>query len=189
VKNKTDQNKGFTLIEILVVVSIISLLSSIVISAVTQTRTNARDSRRLTDLKQLNTALALYQLDHGSYPVTFCQGMVNGDNSWAGFEAPIYANIGVCAVNSGPLIYANLTEALKVYVKDPKLFNNVDDGALYNGLLGQDYKLMIWRTPENMKNFPNSVIDYNRCGTIESNGQCSSGENAIGIWTPGAEWY
>lgn len=63
------KNKGFTLIELLVVVAIISLLSSIVFASLNTARAKARDARRLSDLHQLDNALALYASDHnGSYP-------------------------------------------------------------------------------------------------------------------------
>jgi len=60
--------KGFTLIELLVVVAIIGLLSTLAVVALGQAREKARDSKRLADLKQLQTALELYYTDNGAYP-------------------------------------------------------------------------------------------------------------------------
>jgi type II secretion system protein G len=62
--------KGFTLIELLVVVSIIGLLASVVLASLDVARTSARDTRRLADIKALQTALELYYNDFGSYPTT-----------------------------------------------------------------------------------------------------------------------
>jgi prepilin-type N-terminal cleavage/methylation domain-containing protein len=62
--------KGFTLIELIVVISIISLLSSVVLSSLNTVRAKARDSQRLSDMVQLRNALQLYYNDHGSYPRT-----------------------------------------------------------------------------------------------------------------------
>ena len=59
---------GFTLVELLVVISIIGLLSSIVLTSVNSARARARDARRLADTRQIQNALALYYDDHGSYP-------------------------------------------------------------------------------------------------------------------------
>lgn len=64
-KNK----KGFTLIELLVVIAIIGLLSTLAIVALNNARQKARDARRLSDIKQIQTALELYFTDAGSYPL------------------------------------------------------------------------------------------------------------------------
>ncbi len=60
--------KGFTLIELLVVIAIIGLLSTLAVVALGQARVKARDSKRLSDLKQLQTALELYYTDNNAYP-------------------------------------------------------------------------------------------------------------------------
>lgn len=60
--------KGFTLIELIVVIAIIGLLSTLAVVALGSARTKARDSKRLADLKQLQTALELYYTDQNAYP-------------------------------------------------------------------------------------------------------------------------
>jgi len=60
--------KGFTLIELLVVIAIIGLLSTLAVVALGQARLKARDSKRLSDLKQIQTALELYYTDQNAYP-------------------------------------------------------------------------------------------------------------------------
>ncbi len=63
-----QNNKGFTLIELLVVIAIIGLLASVVMSSLSNARTKARDTRRMQDLRQIQTALEMYYSSHNAYP-------------------------------------------------------------------------------------------------------------------------
>lgn len=71
---------GFTLIELLVVIAIIGLLSSVIMFGLNTARVKARDSRRLADLKQLESALELYYTDNNTYPVPSCG---SGSDAWS----------------------------------------------------------------------------------------------------------
>jgi prepilin-type N-terminal cleavage/methylation domain-containing protein len=63
------KSRGFTLIELLVVVAIIGILAALVISYLGQARLKARDARRKSDLREVQTALEQYADDNGgSYP-------------------------------------------------------------------------------------------------------------------------
>lgn len=63
------QRKGFTLIELLVVLAIIGLLSTLAVVSLNNAREKSRDSKRVSDIKQVQTALELYFSDVGKYPV------------------------------------------------------------------------------------------------------------------------
>ena len=62
------KQKGFTLVELLVVIAIIGLLSTLAVIALGSARSKARDARRISDIKQMQTALELYFADAGEYP-------------------------------------------------------------------------------------------------------------------------
>jgi len=62
--------KGFTLIELLVVIAIIGLLSTLSVLALNSARAKARDAKRISDVKQLQTALEMYYNDNNDYPAT-----------------------------------------------------------------------------------------------------------------------
>ena len=64
----TKQGQGFTLIELLVVIAIIGLLSTLSVVSLNNARSRARDARRVSDIKQMQTALELYYNDVGTYP-------------------------------------------------------------------------------------------------------------------------
>lgn len=62
------KHRGFTLIELLVVIAIIGLLSTLSVVSLNNARARARDARRVSDVKQIQTALELYYNDVGIYP-------------------------------------------------------------------------------------------------------------------------
>ena len=61
---------GFTLIELMVTVSLIALLSSLALIAYMSARAKGRDAKRLSDITQMNTALELYFANNRGYPTT-----------------------------------------------------------------------------------------------------------------------
>ena len=63
-----SEKRGFTLIELLVVIGIIGLLASLSVVGVNNSRKKANDARRLSDIKQIQTALEMYYLEHPYYP-------------------------------------------------------------------------------------------------------------------------
>lgn len=62
------KDRGFTLVELLVVISIISLLASIVLTTVNSARAKARDARRLAEVRQIRLALDFYLDNNNTYP-------------------------------------------------------------------------------------------------------------------------
>jgi len=80
----TKQSQGFTLIELLVVIAIIGLLATIVLVSLNSARAKARDTKRITSMKQMQLALELYFDDNGSYPgTTSWVKDCSGDSSWS----------------------------------------------------------------------------------------------------------
>ncbi len=65
-----NTKRGFTLIEILVVIAIIGLLSSVVLASLATSRAKARDAKRIADLDEVKKALELYYDSNGGYPGT-----------------------------------------------------------------------------------------------------------------------
>lgn len=88
--------KGFTLIELLVVVVVIGALSGIVLSMINSGgfRDKARDSQRIADLKQLQTALELYFSEYRAYPNSGGGNWIRitGTDTLSNTLRPIYIN-------------------------------------------------------------------------------------------------
>jgi len=60
---------GFTLIELLVVIAIIGLLSTLAVVALNSARQRSRDAKRVSDIRQIQTALELGFSESNGYPV------------------------------------------------------------------------------------------------------------------------
>jgi len=65
---KINFSKGFTLVELLVVIAVIGILSTVVLLQLGSARAKARDIHLLTGIKQMETALYLYYDNNGSFP-------------------------------------------------------------------------------------------------------------------------
>ncbi len=65
-----NTRRGFTLIEILVVIAIIGILSSVVLASLATSRAKARDAKRVADIDEVRKALELYYDSNGAYPPT-----------------------------------------------------------------------------------------------------------------------
>lgn len=64
------QERGFTLIEIMVVVVILGILAAIVVPKIMSRPDEARVVKAKQDILAIQNALDLYRLDNGSYPTT-----------------------------------------------------------------------------------------------------------------------
>jgi prepilin-type N-terminal cleavage/methylation domain-containing protein len=124
-KQNQNTNSGFTLVELLVVISIIGILSSFAVVSLNSARAKARDALRKGDMAQIRTALNLYYDDNLSYPIC---GTWNGDDEDFG-----------AAVSAGSACYnGTLTTALSggarpflgEMPKDPK--NTTNDPNVSN---------------------------------------------------------
>ena len=66
------KKRGFTIVELLVVIVIIGILAAISIVAYNGVTAKARDAQRLQDVKTITKALELYYIDNGHYPNSSC---------------------------------------------------------------------------------------------------------------------
>src|SRR5262245_37668671 len=72
--------RGFTLIELVVVISILAILSGVLVPRVSNHLKAARDARRLADIKAVRSAVEQYYLDKGHYPAA------NANSAFGGWD-------------------------------------------------------------------------------------------------------
>src|ERR1041385_7866302 len=76
------RSKGFTLVELLVVIGIIALLVGILLPTLGKARSAANRVKCLSNMRQLATALFLYATEaHGSFPCHYT-GIGNYQSEW-----------------------------------------------------------------------------------------------------------
>lgn len=61
-------NRGFTLVEMLIVIGLIALVATITISGFGNLQQGARDGRRKEDIDKVNTAIQAFRNDAGQFP-------------------------------------------------------------------------------------------------------------------------
>jgi uncharacterized protein (TIGR02145 family)/prepilin-type N-terminal cleavage/methylation domain-containing protein len=100
--NFNKNNQGFTLIELLVVVVIIGIIATLAITSLSSARVKSRDIKRISDIKELSTALFMYYNRQGFYPtiITAGQAIVSPDGKTTYMQVvpsnPTPRNDGLC---------------------------------------------------------------------------------------------
>jgi len=65
-----NRNRGFTLIEVMVVVVILGILAAFIVPKIIGRPDEAKVAKVKSDVQALQTAMDLYRLDNGRYPTT-----------------------------------------------------------------------------------------------------------------------
>ena len=87
--------KGFTLIEMLIVVAIIAILASVFLVGLRGFRAGAYDSRRISDLQKMQSYLEIYYTKNRAYPNV---------STWSDLQTTlINAGVGVTAIPNDPI--------------------------------------------------------------------------------------
>ncbi|NMB48707.1 type II secretion system protein [Candidatus Kuenenbacteria bacterium] len=108
--------QGFTLIELLVVIAIFALMANITMVSLNKAKRESRDTKRLSDINQLRSALQLYSTDKLSYPV--------GDNVALGVDSRATLDTRGWATNppTSPIFMPTVP-------RDPRMVNLPEDAC------------------------------------------------------------
>jgi prepilin-type N-terminal cleavage/methylation domain-containing protein len=174
----TTQNRGFTLLEILVVTAIISIFLTTVYVNFTGSYAQARDAERKANVQNVATALELYKNKYGRYPEA-CNGPIprptpnpiQGSVLWSGEPG----TADECPSSGDDYIVGLAPEFIEELPTDPRA--RTDAGYVYAvNYNGSAYKFMAMNTVENETVTSDSA--FFRCG---------QGFNVMG--TPATETY
>jgi prepilin-type N-terminal cleavage/methylation domain-containing protein len=166
-RRSLKNRRGFTLVELMVVMSIISLMSSVVFASVNTARARARDSARYSSIQQMRNAIELYITKYGYAPLMGkdeeCQAGGYGEYDCSAREFDTDGANGPRNQNWVAL-QTELREFIPTLPKDPCGQNCSSDETMYR------FHYIAPRTMEvlcgcNMTNFDYAIYAENLEGT------------------------
>jgi len=129
------KTKGFTIIELLITITIIGVLATLTIVFLRPQILKARDAKRKSNINEIQTALEEYLTDNGCYPATGAVTCTPGN-----YLAPYLRKIQ-CDPEGGSYEYTSETTscpswyrifAILENIKDPSVSPGIGPGGMYN---------------------------------------------------------
>ena len=151
-KKQLNKQKGFTLIEMVVVIAVMGVLMGVAFRGFGTIQANSRDTRRIADLRNVQTQLELYFLRCGHYPT--------GTTDCGAAQT----------VETGVLNWTELTTRLSLVMPEGTPSERHPGHPLYEyrfGLRGQEYVVsaIMERRGNNPEVRGTSVVGLD-CGTL-----------------------
>jgi prepilin-type N-terminal cleavage/methylation domain-containing protein len=175
--------RGFTLVELIVVFSVIAILASLLVLGMTETRNRSRDSDRQADLRLMQNAIELYKNKYGRYPAG-----CNGANTWSG-QTVTALSTNRCTSASQEYIVGLAPEFIPALPKELKPNGDNSGYMYYVNTDGSTFKLVAYRTVESefvSDTHPFKACDMNTCASVRFNSnnqapRCQDG-NTYAVW-------
>ncbi len=142
---------GFTIVELVIVIAVIGILASIATVSYSGVQQKARNASRISDLKNMQDALEIYQSKNGVYPTT------NG--AWR----------GLCSSFGSTTSYIPDTGIVQNYFDgklpiDPRWKSPSDNKCYLYRSDAANYTVLAWQTAEGL------------CGNGDPGNSCNSEE-------------
>ncbi len=175
-----SKRRGFTLLELLVVMSLISLLSSLVMTSVNSARAKSRDIARIAQINQIQKALEMYYVDYGTYVVSVgavTAGYHNGGNGWVAFQGTDYplgvtnalAQLGYLSTSAAE--DQNITSVKATYSVAPYIYSWDQNFMIYVCNGGQSYSLTAVLEASTTQNMNHVISLCNGTGSNATGGR------------------
>lgn len=141
------KQKGFTIVELLIVIVVIGILAAITIVAFNGVQQRGRDAQRKSDVAAITKALELYYIDKGEYPAGNGSTTINNawsttaDASWATLQTklqPYYAKLPTDPVSTSA---TNVQSSGYNYA----YFSNIGAGTTYCGANTLQMYILVYR--------------------------------------------
>jgi type II secretion system protein G len=128
-----SKQKGFTIVELLIVIVVIGILAAITIVAFNGVQDRSRFAKAQSDISNLNKAVQMYYADNGKYPSPTV-GAPGCTNGWCGWD-----QVTDDAFIPG-LVPAYITKTPQMPTS-----NASNDTYLYHSTNGTEYRLMRYK--------------------------------------------
>jgi prepilin-type N-terminal cleavage/methylation domain-containing protein len=79
--NIMKARRGFTIMELLVSLAIIAVLLSVVLVLMDNVRERTRDSKRVSDMREVSKAFELYAVENGRFPIAVETVTITGEDA------------------------------------------------------------------------------------------------------------
>lgn len=144
--------KAFTLVELIVVVTILAILSTIAFISLQNYAKDARDGNRIASLKNIESGLRIFQAITGNYPEPDANIQVLSSGSILSYQWFIWANVSrMIKINTTPLDpldqekYIYTSNALKTKYQLLTFLERTDQISYINQWYALDYSNRNWK--------------------------------------------
>jgi prepilin-type N-terminal cleavage/methylation domain-containing protein len=171
-----SKSRGFTIVELLIVIVVIAILAAISIVAYNGVQDRATKSRRISDMSTIVKALELYKAEKGYYPAA----QPNSSGGWersavnpANFlqalkNDKILSTVPVDPKNSAPLGSTGAENTFTSYTY--YLYTSGSPYGCDTSVYGPVYVLKI-EAPGNAVSYPETPTPGMTCGSLQVNGK------------------